>query len=467
MSFANKRGRGRGYDGRGSDGRGGGNQSYSATRRTEINRNQRAPIILAKPQHHDHRSGRDPVDVDYSDRPPNRVGPTQNDRKQVLTRKESSQGEDPRQVESPRPPSSTGPGENSKPQHQREVVNNPNDYIPPRNIKLVDDNQFCEHFCDYLNENSTDFIIVGVIGTTSVGKSSILNALINPRNNPASLIQKPLNENGQQQTNGNGSTTSQRMFRVQTFEKQMLSEHCTNGVNAWIDASRIAYLDSQPLFSNSVLDRSAQLEKKYSFEFSGAENTSEVHSLQLIAYFMSICHVVLVVQEGALCDTDLIEKIKVSELLRPSVMASRSVEESDKLVEYSPEIVFIHNKVSSVDFNPQTYSQLRADYEELFKESGFNFRCRTNLSSDDMIDAINIVLLPDLNEPDVPNAEFSRCILKLRRTLSTQLQIRPLLSDVKKGQNEKLWFLHAKKMWDQIKTSNFYLEYSRLLRQRT
>ena len=110
------------------------------------------------------------------------------------------------------------------------------------------------------------------------------------------------------------------------------------GVNAWIDASRIAYLDSQPLFSNSVLDRSAQLEKKYSFEFSGAENTSEVHSLQLIAYFMSICHVVLVVQEGALCDTDLIEKIKVSELLRPSVMASRSVEDSDKLVEYSPEI---------------------------------------------------------------------------------------------------------------------------------
>ena len=53
---------------------------------------------------------------------------------------------------------------------------------------------------------------------------------------------------------------------------------------------------------------------------------------------MSICHVVLVVQEGALCDTDLIEKIKVSELLRPSVMASRSVEDSDKLVEYSPEI---------------------------------------------------------------------------------------------------------------------------------
>ena len=109
MSFANRRGRGRGYDGRdgrgyegrdgrgydgrdrrghdgrdgrgyderegrGYDGRGSVNQSYSANRRTEGNRNQnqRAPIILAKPNH-DHRGSRDPVDSESSDRTPNRV----------------------------------------------------------------------------------------------------------------------------------------------------------------------------------------------------------------------------------------------------------------------------------------------------------------------------------------------------------------------------------------------------------
>ena len=237
------------------------------------------------------------------------------------------------------------------------------------------------------------------------------------------------------------------------------------GINAWIDASRVAYLDSQALFSNSVLDRSAQLEKKYSFEFSGAENTSEVHSLQFAGFFMSICHVVFVVQEGALCDRDLIEKLKVSELLRPSVMASKSVEESDKLVEYAPEIVFIHNKVKDIDFGPQTYAKLRDEYENLFKEGGFNFRCRTNLSSDNTTDGINLILLPDIKDPDRPS-DFLKCISKLKRALS-QLQPRPFISDVKKGQNEKLWFQHTKRMWDQIKTSSFYLEYSRLLRQRT
>ena len=117
--------------------------------------------------------------------------------------------------------------ESPKPQ-PKEVAVNPNDFIPPRNLKLVDDNQFCEHFYDYLNENSTDFVIVGVIGTTSVGKSTILNALINPASIQQQPGQKSSNDN-MQQTNGN-TPMNQRLFRVQTFEKQMLSEHCTNGM---------------------------------------------------------------------------------------------------------------------------------------------------------------------------------------------------------------------------------------------
>jgi len=476
MSYVNRRGRGRGSSGSG----GGGNQSYrgdrgittgsepgssyNSNRRTETNRNPRAPIILAKPQHDRRGSGgRDSNDVDgYEQRPPR-----SENRRQVLARKDSSTPvvEDSRRIASPRPlPQSTSASvsESSKPQ-AKDVSFNPNDYIPPRNLKLVDDNQFCEHFYDYLNENSTDFVVVGVIGTTSVGKSTILNALINPASIQQQPGQKSSIENGHQT---NGSTPmNQRMFRVQTFEKQMLSEHCTNGINAWIDASRVAYLDSQALFSNSVLDRSAQLEKKYSFEFSGAENTSEIHSLQFTGFFMSICHVVFVVQEGAYCDPDLIEKLKISELLRPSVMASRSVDESDKLIEYSPEIIFIHNKVRDVDFGPQTYAKLRDEYEYLFKEGGFNFRCRTNLSSDNKTDGINLVLLPDIKDPDRPS-DFLKCISKLKQALSL-LQPHPFISDVKKGQNEKLWFQHTKKMWDQIKTSNFYLEYSRILRQRS
>ena len=181
-------------------------------------------------------TGQDSADAESFERPPPR--PSQADsRRQVLVRKDSSQAqgeESSRHLESPRPPSSSSSSvDNSKQaSNAREIVNSPNDYIPPRNIKLVDDNQFCEHFSDYLNENSTDFVIVGVIGTTSVGKSSILNALINPESLHQQQ-QKSSTEISQKQANGNTNTSltpQQRMFRVQTFEKQMLSEHCTNGM---------------------------------------------------------------------------------------------------------------------------------------------------------------------------------------------------------------------------------------------
>ena len=99
MSFVNRRG------GRGRGG-GGGNQSYNSNRRTETNRNPRAPIILAKPQH-DHRGGggRDSNDAESFEQRPQRS----ENRRQVLARKDSSQGEDPRHLESPRPsPQSSG-----------------------------------------------------------------------------------------------------------------------------------------------------------------------------------------------------------------------------------------------------------------------------------------------------------------------------------------------------------------------
>ena len=281
------------------------------------------------------------------------------------------------------------------------------------------------------------------IGTQSVGKSLLLNALINQ--------QKPKSEE------------KSRMFRVQTFEKQMLSEHCTNGVNSWVADNRIIYLDSQPLFSNSVLDRSAQLEKKYSFEFSGAENTNCIHSLQIISYFMSICHLVLIVQEGSQCDNDLMDKIKISELLKPAVMACASFEEPETLVEYAPEVMFVHNKLDTSEMNTESYQRLRNDYQSVFEDNSVSFRYKNPQNE------VNVLLVPDLeaNESSLPMDDkysFDSAVLALRQSLN-RLQMRPFTNSVK--QSEKHWFQHCQKTWEQIKTSNFYLEYSRLLKQKS
>ena len=48
----------------------------------------------------------------------------------------------------------------------------------------------------------------------------------------------------------------EEVFREQSFEKQMLAEHCTSGIKAWISpTTRVIFLDSQPLNSISVLGK--------------------------------------------------------------------------------------------------------------------------------------------------------------------------------------------------------------------
>ena len=48
----------------------------------------------------------------------------------------------------------------------------------------------------------------------------------------------------------------EEVFREQSFEKQMLAEHCTSGIKAWISpTTRVIFLDSQPLNSVSLLGK--------------------------------------------------------------------------------------------------------------------------------------------------------------------------------------------------------------------
>ena len=117
--------------------------------------------------------------------------------------------------------------------------------------------------------DNTDFLVVGVVGLQSAGKSTVLNHLAN--------YIKP---------DGGGGVNKgelQEIFREQNFEKEMLGEHGTNGVKAWIaPTSRVIFLDTQPLNSVSMLDRAMQLiDKKHNAEFGTLETTIEVQASDL------------------------------------------------------------------------------------------------------------------------------------------------------------------------------------------
>jgi len=88
-------------------------------------------------------------------------------------------------------------------------------------------------------------------------------------------------------------------FRPQSLEHHELGGHCTTGVDLFVTSNRVILLDTQPMLSASVMDRLVQQEnKKFAgTDFASTENAMEIQSLQLAAFLLSVCHVVILVQD--------------------------------------------------------------------------------------------------------------------------------------------------------------------------
>ena len=131
---------------------------------------------------------------------------------------------------------------------------------------------------------------------------------------------------------------------------------------------------------------------------------------------MNICHLVLIIQEGPQIDYEFMDKIKMSELLKPIVMACASFEDSEKMIEYAPEVLFIHNKLETSEMNSETYNRLQNGYRNILEENSVGFRYKNG-------NEINLLLIPDLeaNENclilDDKNS-FDSSIVQLRRVLN-------------------------------------------------
>lgn len=100
-------------------------------------------------------------------------------------------------------------------------------------VKLIDETQqISDSILSFLTDN-TDFLVVGVAGPQSSGKSTLMNHLAREGGGPKRSV-----------------------FREQSFEKQVLGEHASNGITVWINSNqRVILLDCQPLCSASILDR--------------------------------------------------------------------------------------------------------------------------------------------------------------------------------------------------------------------
>lgn len=345
-------------------------------------------------------------------------------------------------------------------------------------VKLLDENlQMCDGILEFLLEQP-DFVVVGIIGLQGVGKSTVASLLA--ESDVTKGLKKP-------------------MFKVHGSEQHEYGTHCTNGIDVLVTSTRMIILDSQPLLSASIMDRIIlqnlfQEGKKFGTgpsagppggsggapDFSSTENIVEVQSLQQAAFLLSVCHIVLLVQDWTF-DPNVVRFLQTAEMLKPSTPTTSD----DEIIEYFPHVLFLHNRCTPTDYGPRVVKVLQDVYNKMFIRSRLQVQTGIGIATGDVIEylnptscgePINLFLLPDLTreltteeeglEPkDLRERYFSGHpgLVSLVNTLRIQIlgsDIQPLTHTTL---TEKNWYHYSSKIWELVKKSSFFLEYSRLL----
>uniref|UniRef100_A0A8C4WX67 Nonsense-mediated mRNA decay factor SMG9 n=1 Tax=Eptatretus burgeri TaxID=7764 RepID=A0A8C4WX67_EPTBU len=254
--------------------------------------------------------------------------------------------------------------------------------------KLIDDHMnWCDSTIEYLQEH-TDFLVVGVLGLQGAGKSTIMSLLA-----------------------GNSFEGDQRqyVFKPQSHEIRERGGYQTSGVDFYITQERIIFLDTQPVLSSSILDHIINNERKLPQEYMLPHIYMEMQSLQLAAFLLTVCHLILIVQDWFI-DLNLIRFLQAAEMVKPcsplpNIDGSSSAGTSNGS-EYYPHIVFLHNKATQEDFSPENLQDLLCSLDSLLKHSNLKYKGSVTFKRHGIVPGIqhgfldsevNLFLLPHMD----------------------------------------------------------------------
>ncbi|XP_075910799.1 nonsense-mediated mRNA decay factor SMG9 isoform X2 [Petromyzon marinus] len=333
-------------------------------------------------------------------------------------------------------------------------------------VKLLDEHMgWCDTAMEMLLDQ-TDFLVVGVLGPQGVGKSTIMSLLA---------------------TNSPEDDPRLHAFRSQSQESRERASHHTSGVELFISQERVFFLDTQPVLSASVLDHFINNERKLPQEFSLPHTF--VESLQLAALLLTVCHVLLVVQDSP-WDTRLYRFLRTAEMLKPSCPQpsheSNSTLGTEDSTEHYPHLVFVQNRAPREDFSPRRLEEMEQTVASLMRHSNLKHRGVVSMPGRAAAAAaaaagsaaVSLFLLPASGDGDAdekasrrPGAPFSllpafrghsgfpSLVARLRKQVLSSP--RPPLTHT--TLTEKNWFHFAARIWDAVRKSPLMAEYGRLL----
>ncbi|CAH8582754.1 unnamed protein product [Schistosoma turkestanicum] len=192
-------------------------------------------------------------------------------------------------------------------------------------IKLIDEQL---RFVDLatvqdLFVDNSGFLVVGAIGLQGSGKSSVLNILANCISDNCGVFDAP--------------------FSIQTLKDVLTNNPCTGGINLYITQDRVILLDAQPLLSFALTNYHTHLAATGNTTSSslgthpglssliGPGNWNidvwaEMASMQIVAFLINVCHVVLVVSDNlTTASTQLHRLIDRAIGLKPTVFTPNAM----------------------------------------------------------------------------------------------------------------------------------------------
>ena len=229
-------------------------------------------------------------------------------------------------------------------------------------LKLIDDSlTWCENgqLNNYLKD-SDGFVVIGAIGREKVGKSTLLSLL-----------------------GGNQFIDEDRLMIFPAASSN--SCKITHGIDIYVTNEQTILLDTQPLLSSQLhqqqilssstdYHRSQQLhttpvphfwQQQIDPRTMFIDNILELQTLEIIAFILSVCHVVLIV-EDQFADPYLYRLLQLAEILRP--ISKRNSNEIIK--QHSPHIVFILNKCNNY-ISPQERLLIKCSLAKMMMDTHF------------------------------------------------------------------------------------------------
>ncbi|RZC32580.1 hypothetical protein BDFB_002103 [Asbolus verrucosus] len=371
-----------------------------------------------------------------------------------------------------------------------------------KSVKFLEDSiLYLENIQEFVQENN-DFLVVGIVGAQGVGKSTILNLIAHnsiseelkkaifkncegPKEEEYGDNVKILTDNLGDIKMNDDDRIKNEIFKIQTGEDIENNSNATRGIDLFVTSNRVILLDCQPFMSVSVLDELVQSENKRSnivSEFIPLENSGEIQGLQLTAFLMSVCHVLIVVQDYFF-DSNVVRFLQTAEMLKPT-----HSNPEDELNDHFPHLLLIQNKAQMEDFSPRKFKTIQEIYNSLFQKTKLQKDSNLGLASSKLItylneetcgDHFNVFLIPEygptsgefmmvtMDNTDCAVADviynghppLEDLVKKLRANILGA--IKNSLTHVQL--TEKTWLTYCSKVWENVKKSSFFVEYTKLM----